>query len=115
MLGRFGRRIVITLLVVLVSDLIVGRSSSLWVPYAIAGSSWFAHCPTFQWDVTNPVSFLGGFNGDALSVVFTIIALSAAVILMSIRYIEWHGFSRIHHDFAYCDAGGCSYRGQNEW
>ena len=40
----------------------------------------------FQWDIDNTISFLGGFNSDALSVVFrTIIALSAAVtILMSI-------------------------------
>jgi NAD(P)H-quinone oxidoreductase subunit 2 len=86
--------VIITLLVVLVSDLIVGRSSSRWVPYvAIAGLLASLIALYFQWDVTNPVSFLGGFNGDALSVVFRgIIALSAAVtILMSIRYIEQSG------------------------
>jgi len=64
-------------LVVLVSDLIVGRSSSLWVPYVASGLLGSLIALYFQWDVTNPVSFLGGFNGDALSVVFGIIALSA--------------------------------------
>jgi NAD(P)H-quinone oxidoreductase subunit 2 len=41
------------------------------------------------------VAFLGGFNGDALSVAFrAIIALSAAVtILMSIRYVQQSGTS----------------------
>jgi len=82
-------------LVVLVSDLIVGRSSSLWVPYvAIAGLLGSLIALYFQWDVTNPVSFLGGFNGDALSVVRgIIIACSLPTILMSIRYIEWHGLA----------------------
>jgi NAD(P)H-quinone oxidoreductase subunit 2 len=86
--------VIITLLVVLVSDLIVGRSSSRWVPYvAIAGL--LATLPVLYvlWDATDPISFLGAFNGDALSIVFRgIIALSAAVtILMSIRYVEQSG------------------------
>lgn len=86
--------VIITLLVVLVADLIVGRSSSRWVPYvAIAGLLGSLIALYFQWDVTNPVSFLGAFNSDAFSVVFRgIIALSAAgTILMSIRYIEQSG------------------------
>ena len=86
--------VIITLLVVLVGDLIVGRSSSRWVPYAaIAGLLGSIIALYFQWDVSNSISFFGGFNDDALSVVFRgIIALSAVVtILMSIRYIEQSG------------------------
>lgn len=86
--------VIITLLVVLVADLIVGRSSSRWLPYvAIAGLLGSLIALYFQWDVTNPVSFLGAFNSDGFSVVFRgIIALSAAgTILMSIRYIEQSG------------------------
>lgn len=86
--------VIITLLVVLVGDLIVGRSSSRWVPYvAIAGLLGSIIALYFQWDASNSISFFGGFNDDALSVVFRgIIALSAVVtILMSIRYIEQSG------------------------
>jgi NAD(P)H-quinone oxidoreductase subunit 2 len=85
-----------TLMVVLVGDLIVGRSSSRWTPYvAIAGLLAAMVALYFQWDITNPISFLGGFNSDALSVVFRgIIALSTAVtILMSARYVEQTGTS----------------------
>jgi NAD(P)H-quinone oxidoreductase subunit 2 len=86
--------VIITLLVVLVGDLIVGRSSSRWVGYAaIAGLLGSTIALYFQWDITSPVAFLGSFNGDDLSVVFRgIIALSAAVtILMSISYIDQSG------------------------
>ena len=86
--------VLVTLMVVLVGDLIVGRSSSRWVAYAaIAGLLGSIIALYFQWDIANPVAFLGGFNGDDLSVVFRgIIALSAAVtILMSITYVEKSG------------------------
>lgn len=86
--------VILTLLGVLVSDLILGRSSTRWTPYlAIGGLLSAIAALYFQWDITNPISFLGGFNGDALSVVFRgIIALSSAVtILMSIRYVEQSG------------------------
>jgi NAD(P)H-quinone oxidoreductase subunit 2 len=86
--------VLVTLMVVLIGDLIVGRSSSRWVAYAaIAGLLGSIIALYFQWDIANPVAFLGGFNGDDLSVVFRgIIALSAAVtILMSITYIEKSG------------------------
>ncbi|MBW4519500.1 MAG: NAD(P)H-quinone oxidoreductase subunit N [Scytolyngbya sp. HA4215-MV1] len=89
--------VIITLLLVLVGDLIVGRTaSSRWTPYlAIVGLLTAIVALYLQWDVADPVSFLGAFNGDALSVVFRgIIALSAAVtILMSIRYVEQSGTS----------------------
>lgn len=88
--------VIITLLVVVVGDLIVGRSSSRWTPYvAIAGLLGAVGALYFEWDVSDPLSFLGEFNGDALSVAFRgIIALSAAVtILMSIRYVEQSGTS----------------------
>jgi len=40
--------IIITLLVVLVADLIVGRSSSLGSLCGARRSSWFAHCPVLS-------------------------------------------------------------------
>ena len=86
--------VIITLLVVLMGDLIVGRTSSRWTPYAaIAGLLLSVVALYFQWNSENTIAFLGGFNGDALSIVFRgIIALSAAVtILMSIRYVEQSG------------------------
>lgn len=88
--------VITTLIVVLMVDLIVGRTSTRLTPYlAIAGLLASVVALYYQWDVTNPIGFLGGFNGDALSVVFRgIVALSAAVtILMSIAYIEQSGTS----------------------
>ncbi|GBF81753.1 NAD(P)H-quinone oxidoreductase subunit N [Aphanothece sacrum] len=88
--------VIITLMIILIGDLIVGRSSKTWIPYAaIAGllSSIVALCLT--WDLPNPVGFLGAFNSDNLSIVFRgIIALSTVVtILMSVRYVEQTGTS----------------------
>ncbi len=86
--------VIITLLVVLVGDLIVGRSSTKWTPYAaIVGLLGAIVSLYTQWDNTNTIGFLGGFNADALSIVFRgIIALSAiATILMSVAYIEQTG------------------------
>ena len=87
--------VILTILTVLVGDLIMGRSSSSrWSPYvAIAGLLGSVGALYFQWGNPEPIAFLGGFNSDALSVVFRgIIALSAAVtILMSARYVEQSG------------------------
>ncbi len=86
--------VIVTLLVVLVGDLIVGRSSSRWTPYvAIAGLLSATAALYYQWHTDAPISFFGEFNSDALSVLFRgIIALAAAfTILMSIRYIEHSG------------------------
>ncbi|EKQ70811.1 NADH dehydrogenase subunit N [Leptolyngbyaceae cyanobacterium JSC-12] len=84
-----------TLMIVVVGDLIVGRTaSSRWTPYlSIAGLLAAIAALYLQWDISNPISFLGSLNSDALSVVFRgIIALSAAVtILMSVRYVEQSG------------------------
>ncbi|MEO1127671.1 MAG: NAD(P)H-quinone oxidoreductase subunit 2, partial [Cyanobacteria bacterium J06639_16] len=88
--------VIVTLLVILVGDLIVGRSSAKWTPYvAIAGLITAVVALAFQWGATSPVAFLGAFNGDDLSVVFRgIIALAAATTVpMSIRYIEQSGTS----------------------
>ncbi|QYO68181.1 NAD(P)H-quinone oxidoreductase subunit N [Leptolyngbya sp. 7M] len=87
--------VIVTLLVVLVGDLIVGRASARWTPYVtIAGLLAAVVALYFQWD-SNPISFLGAFNGDALSIVFRgIIALSAAVTtLITVRYVEQSGTS----------------------
>lgn len=87
--------VLITLMVVLIGDLIVGRTaSSKWVPYAaIAGLLLSVVALYFQWNSPDTLAFLGSFNGDPLSVVFRgIVALSAAVtILMSVRYVEQTG------------------------
>ncbi|MGG6295316.1 NAD(P)H-quinone oxidoreductase subunit N [Leptolyngbya sp. AN02str] len=88
--------VIATLLVVLVGDLIVGRTSARWTPYvAIAGLLSAVVALYFQWSITEPMSFFGEFHGDALSVMFRgIIALSAAfTILMSIWYVEQSGTS----------------------
>jgi NAD(P)H-quinone oxidoreductase subunit 2 len=88
--------VIVTLLAVLLADLIAGRLSARWTPYlAIAGLAAALVALYFQWDVSNPIGFMGEFNSDALSVVLRgIVALSAAVtILMSIRYVEQSGTS----------------------
>ena len=86
--------VIITFLGVLIVDLILGRSSSRWIGYlALTGLLASIVALYFQWENVNPISFIGAFNGDDLSIVFRgIIALSAAVtILMSIRYVEQSG------------------------
>ncbi|MBF2076202.1 MAG: NAD(P)H-quinone oxidoreductase subunit N [Synechococcales cyanobacterium C42_A2020_086] len=86
--------VLITLIIVLVGDLIVGRSSSRWTPYVtIAGLLAAIVALYFQWNAMEPVAFLGAFNSDALSIVFRgIIALSAAVTtLITVRYVEQSG------------------------
>ena len=86
--------ITVTLILVLVGDLIVGRSSARWLPYvAIAGLLAAIVALVFGWNAADPISFLGSFNSDNLSVVFRgIIALSTAVtLLMSVRYVEQTG------------------------
>jgi NAD(P)H-quinone oxidoreductase subunit 2 len=82
--------VILTLLVVLITDLIGGRNASNWTPYiAIAGLLASVGALVLQWDNPNPIAFFGGFNSDALSIVFRgVIALSAALtILMSITYV----------------------------
>ncbi|MBE9109332.1 NAD(P)H-quinone oxidoreductase subunit N [Nodosilinea sp. LEGE 07298] len=85
-----------TILVILVGDLIQGRSSSAWTPYAaIAGGLGATAALVLQWSMVNPVGFLGAFNADDLSIVFRgIIVLSAVVTVpMAIRYVEQSGTS----------------------
>ncbi|BCL36213.1 NAD(P)H-quinone oxidoreductase subunit N [Nostoc sp. MS1] len=86
--------VILTLMGVLISDLILGRTSSRWIGYlAIAGLLSAVVALYFQWDAVNPIAFSGGFSSDDLSIVFRgIIALSAVItILMSIRYVEQSG------------------------
>ncbi|MGB8698405.1 MAG: NAD(P)H-quinone oxidoreductase subunit N [Thermosynechococcaceae cyanobacterium] len=86
--------VIITLLVVLCGDLLLGRASARWTPYvAIAGLLGAVGLLCLQWDQPDSISFLGSFNADNFSIVFrSIIALSAAVtILMSIRYVDQAG------------------------
>ena len=88
--------IIITLLLVLMIDLIAGRSSTNGIPYvAIGGLLTAVVVLYYEWDVTNTTAFFGEFEGDALSIAFRgVIALSATVtILMSIRYVQQAGTS----------------------
>lgn len=88
--------VTLTLLIILVGDLIAGRSASRWLPYAaIAGLLAAVVSLYFCWDNPKPMSFFGEFNGDNLSIVFrAIIALATTVtVLMSVRYIEQSGTS----------------------
>ena len=88
--------VILTLMVILVGDLIFGRSSARWLPYvAIAGLLTSIVALYLQWDTPDPDAFLGSFSGDNLSIVFRgIIALStAATIPMTIRYIQQSGTS----------------------
>jgi NAD(P)H-quinone oxidoreductase subunit 2 len=88
--------IIITLMVVLIGDLIGGKSARSWLPYgAIAGLLLAVVALYLQWNNTEAIAFLGAFNGDNLSIVFrSIVALStAATILMSITYVERSGTS----------------------
>jgi NAD(P)H-quinone oxidoreductase subunit 2 len=88
--------LLVTILVILVGDLIQGRSSSAWTPYAaMAGGLGAVAALVLQWSMANPIGFLGAFNADDLSIVFRgIIALSAVVTVpMAIRYVEQSGTS----------------------
>ncbi len=88
--------VLVTLLLVIVGDSIVGRRSSSWTPYlAIAGLLAAIVALAYQWNASDTFGFLGAFNSDPLSVVFRgIIALSTAVtVLMSVRYVEQSGTS----------------------
>ena len=88
--------VIATLLIVLVVDLITGRSSTRWTPYlAIAGLLGAIAALFFQWNNPTPVAFLGGFSSDNLSVIFRGIIATGTVItiLMSVRYIQQAGTS----------------------
>ena len=86
--------VIVTIMAVIVTDIIGGRSVTKWIPYlAISGLLAAVVDLYFQWGAAEPIAFLGSFNGDDLSIVFRgIIALSAAVTIpMCIRYIERSG------------------------
>ncbi|MEM7769842.1 MAG: NAD(P)H-quinone oxidoreductase subunit N [Cyanobacteria bacterium P01_E01_bin.6] len=87
--------VVATLMIVLIGDLIVGRSqASKWTPYvAVIGLLGAVAALYFQWNTTDPNAFLGAFSGDTLSIIFRgIIAIAAAItVLMSVRYVEQSG------------------------
>ena len=88
--------IIITLMLILIGDLITGKSSARWLPYvAIAGLLTAVVALCFLWDLPEPDGFLHSFTSDNLSIVFRgIIALSTAVTIpMSIRYVQQSGTS----------------------
>jgi NAD(P)H-quinone oxidoreductase subunit 2 len=112
--------VIATLMVVLIGDLIGGRASSRWTPYAtMAGLLVTLVALVFQWDVAEPIAFLGSFNGDALSVIFrSIIVLSALLTVpMSVRYIEQSGTSLAEFLVILMTAclGECCWRVQMSW
>ncbi|MFM2303524.1 MAG: hypothetical protein RLZZ135_933 [Cyanobacteriota bacterium] len=86
--------VIVTLLVVLVGDLIFGRTAARNLSYLAVGGLFLSIASlTLQWENPQPISFIGAFNSDPLSVVFRgIVAMAAAVtILMSVSYIEQTG------------------------
>ncbi len=88
--------VIITLMIILIGDLITGRSSARWLPYvAIAGLLAAVIDLCFLWNLPEPDGFLSAFSSDNLSIVFRgIIALSTAVTIpMSIRYVQQSGTS----------------------
>ncbi|MEB3161695.1 MAG: NAD(P)H-quinone oxidoreductase subunit N [Prochlorothrix sp.] len=88
--------VLVTLLLVLLGDLVAGRSSIRWTPYlALGGLLVSLVTLTLQWDNPSISGFFGGFTSDPLSLVFRgIIVLSAAItILVSVRYVEQSGTS----------------------
>lgn len=114
--------IIVTLLIILVGDLIGGRSASTqWSPYvAVTGLLGAVAVLALQWDIENPISFLGGFNSDALSTVFRgIIALSTAfTVLISVRYVVQSGTALAEFIVILLTAtlGGMFFvRGQTSW
>jgi hypothetical protein len=90
--------VIATLMTVIVTDLILGRSrSTKVVPYlAIAGLLAAVVALALQWDNPNPIGFLGAFNADPLSIVFRAIVALSAALCRSVR----HTPRRICHDFA---------------
>ncbi|MBW4696750.1 MAG: NAD(P)H-quinone oxidoreductase subunit N [Aphanocapsa lilacina HA4352-LM1] len=83
--------VTITLVVVLLVDLISGRKASWSLPYLTLLGLGIATATLLpMWILENPVSFLGSFTADPLSVVFrAFILISAALtVLMSVRYIN---------------------------
>jgi len=88
--------VIITLMLVLVIDLILGRSSAKWLPYvAIAGLLIAVLDLGLICDSANTEAFLGSFSNDNFSIIFRgIIALSTALTIpMSIRYVQQSGTS----------------------
>jgi NAD(P)H-quinone oxidoreductase subunit 2 len=86
--------VIITLLIVLIGDLILGRSAARNLSYIAVGGLFVSIAAlVLQWNNPNPVAFIGAYSSDPLSVVFRgMIVLSAAVtILMSISYVEQTG------------------------
>lgn len=88
--------VIITLMIILVGDLLIGRSFARQLPYvAMAGLLIAIVALTLRWDTPNPDAFLGSFSSDNLSIIFrAIVALSTLVTIpMSIRYVQQSGTS----------------------
>jgi NAD(P)H-quinone oxidoreductase subunit 2 len=86
--------VTISLVVVLLGDLILGRPAARSIAYVAIGGLLLATAAlTLQWSASSPSGFFGAVESDPLSLMFRgIVALSAAVtILMSIRYVEQAG------------------------
>jgi len=111
--------VIITLLLILCIDLIAGKSATRGIPYVAIGGLLTSLVVLYsEWNITDPIGFLGAFNGDTLSVAFrAIIALSTVVtILMSIRYVEQTGTSLVEFIAILLTAtiGGMFLSGANE-
>jgi NAD(P)H-quinone oxidoreductase subunit 2 len=86
--------IILTLVIILAADLASSKNSQFLPTIAIAGILAALAALIWQWiDLSQPLSFIGSFNGDKLSIVFRgIIATSALLtVLISVRYIQQSG------------------------
>ncbi|NJN48933.1 MAG: NAD(P)H-quinone oxidoreductase subunit N [Alkalinema sp. RL_2_19] len=87
--------VIATIMTVIITDLIIGRSRSTKITpiIAIIGLLGAVVMLITQWDLADPIGFLGAFNADPMSIIFrAVIALSAAgTVLMSMRYVDQSG------------------------
>ncbi len=86
--------VVVTLTVVLLADLVVGRQASRWTPYvALVGLAAALVALVWQWFIPVTEGFLGSFQADRVGILFRgLVALSGALsILMGIRYVNETG------------------------
>ncbi|MDX1978550.1 MAG: NAD(P)H-quinone oxidoreductase subunit N [Pseudanabaenaceae cyanobacterium bins.68] len=86
--------VIITLVVILAVDLISRQNRTSLPTIAVLGLTSAIAALIWQWsNLANPISFIGSFNSDKLSLIFRgMIAASALLtILISVRYIQQAG------------------------
>jgi NAD(P)H-quinone oxidoreductase subunit 2 len=86
--------VILTIVIILATDLVSSKNRDSLPIIAIAGLLGAVVALIWQWtNLVEPLSFIGSFNGDKLSIIFRgIIAISALLtVLISVRYIQQSG------------------------